>query len=108
MGRVAIAQHGPGDVAGCAMVGGRPVSGLRVDGQWSMVIATRSRSMGSEAREGMVRGRANSMLQGHRLARWIARLRLGHPDRRAVVTRPTLYRAVASITSLCIRDADLI
>ena len=78
-----------------AMVGGRPVSGLRVDGQWSMVIATRSRSMGSEAREGMVRGRANSMLQGHRLARWIARLRLGHPDPRAVVTRPTLYRAVA-------------
>jgi hypothetical protein len=37
------------------MVGGRPCLWLRVDGQWSMVVAIRSRSMGSEAREGMVR-----------------------------------------------------
>jgi hypothetical protein len=35
------------------MVGGRPCLWLRLDGQWSMVVAIRSRSMGSEAREGM-------------------------------------------------------
>ena len=40
------------------MVGGRACLWLRVDDQWSMVVAIRSRSMGSEAREGMVRGSA--------------------------------------------------
>ena len=39
------------------MVGGRPYLWLRVDGQWSMVVAIRSRSMGSEAQEGTVGGR---------------------------------------------------
>src|SRR5262249_2609616 len=40
-------------VAGWSMVGGRPCLWLRVDGQWSMVVAIRSRSMSSEAWEGM-------------------------------------------------------
>jgi hypothetical protein len=47
-------------------------------------------------------------LQGHRWGRWTARLRLGHPDHGDVGIRPTLYRAVALMASLCIRDADLI
>ena len=52
-----------------------------VPGRWSMVVAIRPRSMGSEAWEGMLRT-ANSRLQGHRLRRWTVRLRLGHPDHR--------------------------
>jgi hypothetical protein len=48
------------------------------------------------------------MLQGHRWGRWTARLRLVHPDHGDVGIRPTLYRAVALMASLCIRDADLI
>jgi predicted ATP-dependent Lon-type protease len=38
-GRIAIANRGPRDVAGWSMVGGRCLW-LRVDGQWSMVVAT--------------------------------------------------------------------
>ena len=45
---------------------------------------------------------------GHRLRRWTVRLRLGHPDHGDVGIRLALYRAVAWMASLCIRDADLI
>jgi hypothetical protein len=48
------------------------------------------------------------MARGHRLGRWTARLRLGHPDYGDVGIRPTLYRAVAWMAWLYIRDADLI
>jgi hypothetical protein len=61
------------------------VSLVAVDGQWSMVVAIRSRSMG-----GIGWGAGQHASDGN------------------VGIRPTLYRAVAWMASLCIRDADLI
>jgi hypothetical protein len=89
------------------MVGGRPCLWLRVDGQWSMVVAMRSRSMGCEAREGMVRGSARI-----RCCRGIG---WGAGQLASVLVTPTMgtwglgrrYRAVAWMALLCILDADL-
>jgi hypothetical protein len=99
---IAIRQTRPDDRKG------RRATVSLVAGRWSrsMAVAIRSRSMGSDAREGMGSARIRCC-RGIGWGAWTARLCLGHPDHEDVGIRPTLS-GVAWMTSLCIRDADLI